>query len=81
MIRRNVLITKYVKGDIMPKKVNQMIEDQVRFWMRQSASGSSRAVHGKQKPVITISREYGAGGAALAEVLSGKLGYKVWDRD
>lgn len=65
----------------MSKKVNQMIEDQVRFWLKQSSSRSGRLVQGSQKPVITISREFGAGGAALAEVLSEKMGYKVWDRD
>ncbi len=35
----------------------------------------------KTLPVITINREYGAGGRALAEILSGKLGIPYYDRD
>jgi cytidylate kinase len=29
---------------------------------------------------ITIEREYGAGGAAIAEQLAGRLGWKLWDQ-
>ncbi len=32
-------------------------------------------------PVITINREYGAGGRALAEILSDKLGIPYYDKD
>lgn len=35
----------------------------------------------KQLPVITINREYGAGGRSLAAVLSEKLGIPYYDRD
>ena len=35
----------------------------------------------KQLPVITINREYGAGGRSLAAILSEKLGIPYYDRD
>ena len=35
----------------------------------------------KRLPVITINREYGAGGRSLAEILSEKLGIPYYDRD
>lgn len=31
--------------------------------------------------IITIEREYGSGGAAIAQALATKLGWKLWDRD
>jgi cytidylate kinase len=31
--------------------------------------------------VITVEREYGSGGAAIAERLAQRLGWKLWDRD
>ena len=30
--------------------------------------------------ILTIEREYGSGGAAIAEKVAGKLGWKLWDR-
>ncbi|MCR5094171.1 MAG: cytidylate kinase-like family protein [Lachnospiraceae bacterium] len=36
---------------------------------------------GKKLPVITINREYGAGGRSLAAILSEKLGIPYYDRD
>ena len=35
----------------------------------------------KKIPVITINREYGAGGRSLAEILSDKLGIPYYDRE
>ncbi len=34
-----------------------------------------------QVRVITVEREYGSGGAAIAERLAARLGWKFWDRD
>jgi cytidylate kinase len=31
--------------------------------------------------VITVEREYGSGGAAIAQALADRLGWKLWDRD
>src|ERR1700719_2748056 len=31
--------------------------------------------------IITVEREYGSGGAAIAQALAERLGWKLWDRD
>ena len=31
--------------------------------------------------IITVEREYGSGGAAIAQTLAERLGWKLWDRD
>jgi hypothetical protein len=31
--------------------------------------------------IITIEREYGSGGAEIAELLAHQLGWKLWDKD
>lgn len=58
----------------MAKRVAQMIEDQVHFW-RMSHPVEHKLQHkGQNLPVITISREFGARGAAIARILE-----KNWD--
>lgn len=63
----------------MSKKVPQMIEDQVQFWMHKNLADQHISFPAKKNPVITISREFGAKGAALAQELSNETGFKVWD--
>lgn len=65
----------------MAKKVAQMIEEQVQFWRLNNRSGTRYPNPGRRKPVITISRSFGARGAALALELQEKLGFKVWDKE
>lgn len=65
----------------MAKKVPQIIEEQVQFWMRKKSAEKKFSFPEKKMPVITISREFGAKGAALAELLGDQLGFKVWDKD
>ncbi|HXW57046.1 MAG TPA: cytidylate kinase family protein [Candidatus Cybelea sp.] len=31
--------------------------------------------------IVTVEREYGSGGAAIAERLAKQLGWKLWDRE
>ena len=64
----------------MAKRVSKMIEEQVQFWALKNSGASLNAGHDKL-PVITISREFGAKGAALAEMLGERLGFKVWDKE
>ena len=65
----------------MAKRVAQMIEDQVHFW-RMSHPVEHKLQHkGQNLPVITISREFGAKGAAIARILEKRLGFKVWDKE
>jgi cytidylate kinase len=65
----------------MAKRVAQMIEDQVHFW-RMSHPVEHKLQHkGQNLPVITNSREFGARGAAIAQILEKMLGFKVWDKE
>lgn len=64
----------------MAKQVSKMIEEQVQFWALKNPVSSSK-MNTKRLPVITISREFGAKGAALAERLGEELHLKVWDKD
>ena len=65
----------------MAKKIEKIIEEQFQTWSHSHALAGSRARKKKTKPVITISREFGARGAALAHNLEKKIGFKVWDKD
>ncbi len=65
----------------MAKKVAQMIEEQVQFWGLKNSPTKKHSSSLQKLPVITISREFGAKGAALASVLSEKMGFKVWDKE
>lgn len=65
----------------MAKKVAQMIEEQVQFWRIKSDSEHRFPKRKGRKPIITISRSFGARGAALALELQDRLGYKVWDKE
>ncbi len=58
-----------------------MIEEQLQFWKIQHSDTSEAKKRDKKLPVITISREFGANGAALATKLGKKLGFKVWDKE
>ncbi|MEO1022286.1 MAG: cytidylate kinase-like family protein [Bacteroidota bacterium] len=65
----------------MSKQISQMIEEQVRSWMIKSSSSQPDFSQSRSKPIITISREYGAKGAALAALLGQQLNFTVWDKD
>lgn len=65
----------------MAKKVAQIIEEQVQFWTLKNASKIHSGPPSKKLPIITISREFGASGAALAKISGEKLGFKVWDKE
>lgn len=66
----------------MAKILNKIINEQIKSWeLESSFKNKIIAPKGKQFPVITISREFGARGAALAALMGEKIGFKVWDRD
>ena len=66
----------------MAKILQKIIEEQIKSWELES-SGKNKIVtsKGNPYPVITISREFGARGAALAALMGEKIGFKVWDKD
>lgn len=65
----------------MARKVEQIIEEQISNWKRRSSLLIKQSKSTPIYPVITISREFGALGAAVAAEIEKKVGFKVWDKD
>ncbi|TVQ67366.1 MAG: cytidylate kinase-like family protein [Balneolaceae bacterium] len=65
----------------MPRKAEHIIEEQIANWKHENSVASRRSPKNKTYPVITISREFGALGAAVAAQIEKKIGFKVWDKD
>lgn len=65
----------------MARKVEQIIEEQISNWKRRSSLLNKQSKSAPIHPVITISREFGALGAAVAVEIEKKVGFKVWDKD
>ena len=65
----------------MDKIFNKIIEDRMRVWDHDNSKKRVSISNKKPNPVITISREYGAPGAALAAYMGEKIGFKVWDKE
>jgi cytidylate kinase len=64
--------------DRSPRTVNAIVDEQIQRW--QAAQARARAVPPPPRPLITISRQYGARGAALAHLLAERLGLDYWGR-
>lgn len=66
----------------MPKILHRIIDEQIKSWeLESSFKNKIITPKGNPFPIITISREFGARGAALAALMGEKIGFKVWDRD
>lgn len=63
------------------KILNKIIEERIKKWEHENPARKVTSPKGKPFPVITISREFGSPGAALAEYMGKKIGFKVWDRE
>lgn len=63
------------------KYIDQMITDQIRIWSQHQQDARLGGEAPGAWPIITISRAFGAHGAALANVLGRRIGFKVWDKD
>ncbi len=62
----------------MGRNFEQIIEEQVQAWAR---SRQRRGRSERPYPIITISREFGAQGAALARLIGDRTGFSVWDQE
>lgn len=60
--------------------VESIVEKQVRAWSESLRSAEREGRAATHWPVITVSREFGARGAALVGVISQKVGFSVWNR-
>jgi cytidylate kinase len=65
----------------MARNISKIIEEQINTWKLSNTVAKSRISSHRKYPIITISREFGARGAALGEYLGEKLGFKVWDKE
>jgi len=61
--------------------ISQKVDHQIKAWNRRNAQTVSNKEKDSVYPVITISREFGALGAALAAELGKLTGFEVWDRE
>ncbi len=64
--------------DRTPRSVNAIVESQVQRWL---AERPRKAESYRPPPVITVSREFGARGAALARLVADRLGFSYWNRE
>lgn len=81
-----VCITLFFNSDLrgpeaMPMTVSKIVDKQIKEWDRISDIVESENKKETIYPLITISREFGAMGAALAEKLGETTGFKVWDKE
>ncbi|MBT8399334.1 MAG: cytidylate kinase-like family protein [Rhodothermia bacterium] len=60
--------------------VESIVDKQVRVWSESLRSAEREGRTTTHWPVITVSREYGARGAALADQVNRKIGFTVWNR-
>jgi cytidylate kinase len=61
----------------MTRSIEAMVDEQARRWqlVRHERRGEPR------RPVVTVSRQHGAGGGELARKLAGELGLDLFDRE
>lgn len=61
----------------MTRSIEAMVDEQARRWqlVRHERRGEPR------RPVVTVSRQHGAGGGELARKLAGDLGLDLFDRE
>lgn len=64
--------------DRTPRSVNAIVESQVQRWMNERPR---KADTWRPPPCITVSREFGARGAALARLVADQLGFSYWNRE
>ncbi len=65
-----------------PRNTQKLVEEQVRRWQLDAKAAEGR----RQKkpapwPLITLSREFGALGAAMGRLVADKLGFSFWDQE
>ena len=61
--------------------IDRLISEQVLTWASREAKARRNQKAPGTRPVITISREYGAKGRSLANELGRRVGFKVWDKE
>jgi cytidylate kinase len=60
------------------RSVSHLVDEAIRRWELEQRA---RRPLQQPRPVITVSREYGARGAELARLLAQRLGFACWDQE
>lgn len=66
---------------MIPRSIDAIVEQQVRKWNAHRVATPTARTAARPRPVITISREYGAQGAAIGRIVAERLGFDFWDRE
>jgi len=64
-----------------PRSVDQLVAEQVERWRLERIRAAGQPAIQKPPPVVSVSRQYGARGAALGHMLAEKLGCSYWNRE
>jgi len=62
-----------------PRDAQKLIEEQLHKWEQIKKERAGKEVH-EPWPLVTVSREFGALGAASGEKAAQKLGFSFWDQ-
>lgn len=65
----------------MSYTLTKIVEDRIKAWEIEKFRNKNFTSLKDKFPVITISREFGSRGAALAQWIGDRTGFKVWDRE
>lgn len=61
--------------------IDRIITEEALSWAMRESKARKNLLKKEKYPVITISREYGAGGKSLALELGKRIGFKIWDKE
>ena len=62
-----------------PRSIDRIVEDQINRWRQEKKQREEDAR--PPRPLITISREFGARGAELGRMVAERLGFSFWDQN
>src|SRR5690606_3587358 len=68
-------------GDRTPRSLDALVNYQVQRWAAASSAPTRGESGPEHRPVITVSREYGTQGSALARLVAERFGFRVWDQE
>jgi cytidylate kinase len=68
-------------GLVIMAKIEEIVARQVVTWGQSLQAAAREGLAPAYWPVITVSREFGAQGAALADRLSERLDFGLWNKD
>lgn len=63
-----------------PRDAQRLVEEQLRKWEQSKKQRAGGEAH-EAWPLVTVSREFGALGAAIGELAAKKLGFSFWDQE